>query len=806
MQDIQAEKTQSIKMPRGAWGTMLLLFAAPLAALLLFEGFARGGLGTFPWIGERFPMFLLNYGLLASVFWLFTLFRSGRVRATVSIVFTFLLSMVGMASYYKIAYRFEPVLLTDIFQLGDMKSVLTHLNIDINWTPVIILALCTAGVLYLCLRRIRCVRARHNFIWPVLGVLLFMALLPACTFQNPYVGSRTDMVGYARGGGSLYAVIAAEKKRQEIYAIEYTDEEVEAAYSKASALTAPDASDSPNIIFVLWESFTDEAHLSQYLDLTDTLMPFYQQLTATCRTGEIYVPKMGGGTSETEFEVLTAMKSDYTQCPYSMGIPKLNSVASILRQRGYAATAIHWYDGVFYNRFQNHRQLGFDQLYTKDTTSRELETLGMFVSDQEHFRSVLSKMRSTNERDFIFCITMQNHGVYSEYDLSQTYDVDTPFANFLSEEAMLTLRNYCYLLRQSDKALESFIGELSALSEPTVVLFFGDHIPPFGREVYQELGVSLNTDQAHMAPYFIWSNVPDMNVAERADMEAWELAPYTLAAAGIHSDPFFSCVDALRQRVPGPEAAQDETFRILSRDALVGAQVCYQKAGFTIESPNYQIGGPMELMEFETQLVDGAVFVLPVLKDANQSFRLAVNGQRLDDWKVLETDKPFTLQCVMENYSRNRFNQTQTYTFQSTDDLLAHSRRPQTEIIDLSKESFTIEKEGGGFLVVVTQGQYKAQVSSLTLDGTRLSWQQKYGFRKAGEYYLCASKAAPVAITLSERDFEGYPHTSEGIAAYFKDHNATLTCYRPQGTALEGAAAPDEAAPERASSAEGATP
>lgn len=152
-----------------------------------------------------------------------------------------------------------------------------------------------------------------------------------------------------------------ENHRRALMRVDYEEQDVRAQYRElareVNSTKAGAGGSSPNIIVVLSESFTDEAYLGQYLDLAEPLMPFYQELVKECRTGRLYVPKLGGGTSETEFEVLTGLRSKYAINPYSMGLPPMNSMASVLRQKGYETTAIHWYSGVYYNRYKNLKSL-----------------------------------------------------------------------------------------------------------------------------------------------------------------------------------------------------------------------------------------------------------------------------------------------------------------------------------------------------------------------------------------------------------------------------------------------------------------
>ncbi len=764
---------QTRRLSREAAATLLLLFAAPLFALLLFEACARGSLFlALGWAAKMPLAFLLNYGLVASVFWLLAFFRGDRARSVLAIFLTVVLGAVGFGSFYKLRFRFEPALLTDLWQMSDLRTTVSRLGFPVNWTLAALLLVAGLSGLTLSCVFLRRVRKKHCLLWPGLGSVLFCLLLSGCTLASPVVGMQTDLMAYARIGGGMYTMLAAERQRQENMRYDYNESQVPGAYEKARLQTEKDAENTPNILFVLSESFTDQAHLGQYLDLRETLMPFYEELTKTCRTGEIYAPKMGGGTSETEFEVLTGLKSDYTFSPYSMGIPPLHSVAAVLRERGYAATALHWYAGVYYNRFKNLRELGFDEFYTTDTTTRNFQREGPYVSDAEHYRFALETMKQTPGKDFIFCITMQNHGPYTAEDFAATVGANTPFANSLSPESELIARNFCHLLRRSDAALKDFITALKGFQEPTLVVFFGDHVPGFGENFYRELGMPTEGDGAHLAPYFIWSNVE--NTVETADMKAWQLGAYALRVAGIQSDPFFRHIEALRQSGEN----EDDTYRLLSYDALLGPQRAYRLENFQIESPDWQIGGEMELEALETAEVDGAVYVLPILEKKDQAYELTVNGQLTPSGRVLLTDQPFTLQCVINNSNGNRFNQSREMTFSGTAELLAKTNRARSLALDLGDLSFQLLREEGGYLVVESEARMSAPLSSVTLNGKRLEWQRPYGFKGPGEYHL-GKEDGPLRLTLSAKDFAGFDRTPQGIAAYLKDRNAMLIRFLP---------------------------
>lgn len=112
----------------------------------------------------------------------------------------------------------------------------------------------------------------------------------------------------------------------------------------------------------------------------------------------------------------------------------------------------------------------------------------------------------------------------------------------MSERTCAILTNYCWLLEQSDAALESFITQLSDLDEPTMVVFFSDHIPPLGTDVYEEIGISATGDAGHLTPYFIWSNDGGIAPGE-TNLYSWQLGAYALTLAGMNDDPFFAYVE-----------------------------------------------------------------------------------------------------------------------------------------------------------------------------------------------------------------------------------------------------------------------
>ncbi|MBO5500954.1 MAG: LTA synthase family protein, partial [Clostridia bacterium] len=612
---------------------------------------------------------LFAYGLLAGLCALPGLCKSVRSHNLWLWLFGAFFCIYGTVNHYKLLFRLEPLFLTDITLFRDAMEVAT-LGFGINWVVIgaTIAALIAALVWLLCKRH---EPVRRSWLLPVLGCLLMVWLVSICKFSLLSRNQATDMNEQAQKNGSLFTMIAMDKYRTSLMNIDYQQEEVEKAYTqlmKSVPESNPEAV-KPNIIFVLAESFTDEAILGKHLNLTKPLMPYYQSLMEECRRGLLYVPKAGGGTSESEFEVLSALRSKYTLNPYSIGLPPIRSTADILTDKGYHATALHWHVGVFYNRYNNLRMQGFDSFHTLDTSCYPYERIGSYVTDEAHFDSVMEHLRLTDEQDFLFCLTMQNHGGYTYFDFREKYGASTPFTNQFSPATEKVAANFCYLLTETDQALQKWIEELRNFDEPTVVVFFSDHLAPLGTDVLAEIGLPITGDEAHWVPYFIWSNYGGIQPG-KIDLHAYQLSPYVLTELGLCDDPFFAYVESLRKA----GISSDETYDLLSYDALFGEQYAYQLGGYSPVNPAYQVGGSMEITGIEALATGEQLCIRPRLGSLYQAYTLLVDGKPVRGNIIPASDRPFTLSCVMQDASGKEYNRSQTLHFDSTDQLLTQAQ------------------------------------------------------------------------------------------------------------------------------------
>ncbi|MBA1241952.1 LTA synthase family protein [Pseudomonas japonica] len=281
--------------------------------------------------------------------------------------------------------------------------------------------------------------------------------------------------------------------------------------------TAPKAAsllNRPNIVIIMSESFWDATKLP--------LAEFVKDPIPTLRanqTGEIFSPTYGGGTANVEFEALTGLSNAFLptgSLPYQQYIKRpIPSVVRTLSNLGYRSVALHPYHKWFWNREKVYSLLGFDEFLSIDQLNKN-NTKGLFYSDKALSQDILKVLRDADKPTFLFVVTMQNHGPYEKSRYLKNHITIKPKAD-TDAITVSALETYSEGTRDADIGFRELIKELSRETKPTLVIFFGDHLPMLGLdfETYRTLGLissktpELSTSERiklHSTPLIIWSN------------------------------------------------------------------------------------------------------------------------------------------------------------------------------------------------------------------------------------------------------------------------------------------------------------
>ena len=274
----------------------------------------------------------------------------------------------------------------------------------------------------------------------------------------------------------------------------------------------------PNVIMIMSESFFDPTVLSN-VKFSEDPIPEIRKLLAKYTSGKIISSTFAGGTSNIEFEAFTGNSIAYLPygtVPYTDlqdSIAEVDSLPKIMKSNGYKTIALHTYDKTFYNRDKNYANIGFDEFIGIDELVNP-QYFGKYVSDETFVDNITQILEDNNEPVFIWGVTMQNHTPYntSNYDMELKIEIS---GELLTEKAVDTLTAYSNGLYNSDRAMKKLIDYIELSTRPTIILFFGDHLPSL-YDVYFDTGLISTKDTTkwtttemynlHTIPFFIYDN------------------------------------------------------------------------------------------------------------------------------------------------------------------------------------------------------------------------------------------------------------------------------------------------------------
>lgn len=316
----------------------------------------------------------------------------------------------------------------------------------------------------------------------------------------------------------------------------------------------------PSVIVIMNESYAD---LSVYQDIADAGYAGTEYvntgLTDALAKGDCYVSIFGGGTCNTEFEVLTGVNLHYVgeyKYPYTqVSFSNVECMPRTFKSLGYDTTAIHPNLGSNWNRSTVYDQMGFDTFYDIDAF-KDAETYHGDVSDAATYDKALAILEGSDDPQFVLDITMQNHSPYTTGTIpvkDRTHYSTTDSASTSDSQ----LNEYIDCINESDEALEEFIDELRNLDRPVVVLFFGDHQPSLASE-YNDASNASDSDVVHAerqfhTEYFIWANYDvagNSQTSEVRDESASALGDVLMDLVGAPLTDFQKATLASRATMP----------------------------------------------------------------------------------------------------------------------------------------------------------------------------------------------------------------------------------------------------------------
>ncbi len=320
-----------------------------------------------------------------------------------------------------------------------------------------------------------------------------------------------------------------------------------------------------NIVSILSESFTDPAWLKS-VGWSEELVPKISAQMKQTVSGKMLSPGFGGGTANIEFELLTGQSlsqfNPQLDSLYEQVVAKYSSYPSAVKwlsDRGHYPVALHPFSFRMYQRPKVFETFGFEKLIDKDHMQKRYRVdSSRYISDAAAFDDALLEMKGQSKPLFMHLISMQNHMPYQD----QYKDPILPDRGLPANKAALA-GQYARGIRNTDDALARFFTQLKQQPEPTVVIFYGDHLPAqiYPANIAQREGFR----ESHETPWLIWSNDKALKHTQLPTQSPTQFLPTLFDATNTPIPAYYALLEALGKQLP----AMDLGLYIDAQDKLV---------------------------------------------------------------------------------------------------------------------------------------------------------------------------------------------------------------------------------------------
>ncbi|HFJ9413933.1 TPA: LTA synthase family protein [Bacillus paranthracis] len=550
-----------------------------------------------------YAIYILVYNLIGKVF-------LSMILTSCTLV------ILGIVNYLKLIFRGDPLYPSDFTQIMHMQSVIPMVMDYFSWSYIFVIILsivaCIVAGIYM-RRYIQNVKT-HLGIRALLVVGSIFVLYAYGNFANTFMNkvfqkSGVDFVlwdqneNYASNGfvlgfiSNLDTTVMEKPKNYSKENMLQIANDIKKQYS--GNIGSQKKKEKPNIIFVMSESFWDPTKATN-LSFSEDPVPNLHHYIENFPGGQTISPTFGGNTANVEFEALTSYSMSLLKpgsIPYQQVITNKKEIPSIptaLKKEGYYTSAIHSFGRTFFKRDDVYKVLGFDKFNAADTMEN-VDVDGDYISDLAMSKEIIAELEKQKQPTFIHAVTMQNHFPFTEGRFGENL---IEISGLENEESKGELETYTEGLRRSDEALQYLIEQLDNLDRPTLLVFFGDHLPSLGtnKSFYKENGYITNektpSERLEMAqtPLLMYANfdMPNDNLGVVSPIYFSNLI---FDYAGLNKSVFYQFLSAFYKEIPvlrdelkvdkNGEVINDltkkqkemlEQYKILQYDLLVGNQ------------------------------------------------------------------------------------------------------------------------------------------------------------------------------------------------------------------------------------------
>ncbi len=422
---------------------------------------------------------------------------------------------------------------------------------------------------------------------------------------------------------------------------EYGTDKTEQILSMLPETIVPDSRNKkPDVILIQLESFLVPSQIKD-MTFSEEPTPVHKELMEKFSYGTLSVPSLGGGTANTEFEVLTGINMKNFgpgEYPYKtiMLEETCESIAYNLKENGYTAHAIHNHTGNFYDRDKVYPHMGFDSFQSKEYMHGFETTYYGWCKDKVLTDEIMTALSYTNEEKgvtkdnprFVWTVSVQGHGAYPSEPIEGIENKIKIESSRFTPEEICAIEYYVNQLHEMDAFLGELINRLKARRRPTLLIAYGDHLPAIGIE-----SDDLLTGNDYMTQYVTWNNF-GLEKNDK-DLRTYELSGEIMKVLGYNNG---NLTKLHQLQSTGESGFSEETYQnyisYLAYDMLYGS--------------NSQFGGIKPYIKTDMQMgtlpivienlrYDGTILCVSG-KGFTEKSKIFINGKKYSTLMVSENE------------------------------------------------------------------------------------------------------------------------------------------------------------------------
>ena len=416
------------------WKWLLLCFVISVIEVFILEMLGRRSIKSpVVFIIHNPLVFLYNILIVLFSLSISLLFkRRGFVMGFISLLWM----GVGVINFVLLGYRITPFSAIDFLMFSD---VLSMFNIYFNLPQRILIVvgiIVFIVVIVFAFLKIPKLKGHVNYVQGAVVVLVLFIMTYTMTYlalETSLISDKFTNLGTAyKSYGFVYcfsnSVIDQGITKPENYTESSIGVMAVNALKSADNISSENDSEKkfnaekPDIIMIQLESFIDIGRVSGVNTDIESI-PNFKHYEDVYPSGFMTVPAIGAGTANTEFEVLTGMKSKAFgagEYPYKTVLTHTpcESLAQILLKQGYGTHAIHNNKAKFYSRDETYANMGFETFTSLEYILHYNKTKTGWAKDDCLPNEIIKCLDYDEDKpSFVFTVSVQGHGRYPKNSL-----------------------------------------------------------------------------------------------------------------------------------------------------------------------------------------------------------------------------------------------------------------------------------------------------------------------------------------------------------------------------------------------------